>query len=311
VGPEFSVIVPTRGDSPHLRAALESALRGAEDLELLVVHDRRRGEPPLDAGWQRETRVRLLESRVPGPAGARNAGIDAARGRLVAFLDDDDLWLPEHLRWARETLERSEGAALAANDAFILPDPTSDGSAPLPEDPRSLGRFDPGVGTDAIDLRQMVLANHVLTPTVVARRERLGEERFSPDLAVMEDYDLWLRLAARHPIAWDPRPSVVVRRRSGSASRNLKGMAREGLEVLARLERRGLPPGTVSAGELRRRAGRLWHDLAYACLAEGDLPAARRALRESVARLPLNPKNYMYFLAGTLPGRIRRRIFAA
>ena len=48
-GPQFSVIVPTRGDRVHLRQALASALDTERDVEVLVVHDRREGEPPLPA----------------------------------------------------------------------------------------------------------------------------------------------------------------------------------------------------------------------------------------------------------------------
>ena len=61
---------------------------------------------------------------------------------------------------------------------------------------------------------------------------------------------------------------------------------------------------------VRRRIGGLWHDLAYACLVEGDVAAVRSAVKESRARLPLNLKNYIYLIAGNLPASVRRRIFA-
>jgi hypothetical protein len=87
-------------------------------------------------------------------------------------------------------------------------------------------------------------------------------------------------------------------------------MAREGIEILARFRDGGIPPDTLSGEELRGRLGRLWHDLAYACLVEDDVPASRRALKESAARLPLELKNYIYFLVGALPSALRRRLFA-
>jgi len=311
VPPEFTVIIPTRGDSPFLRAALRSALIDDIDVEVLVVHDRKSGTERLPKELSEDPRVTPLESSGAGPAAARNTGIEAARGRWIALLDDDDVWLKGHLERAREMLSRYPNAVLVAGDAFLLFDRSRDGDVPVPEDPATLPRFDPGVAEGPIGLREMLLANRVLTPTVVLVRERLGEEdRFSAGLTVMEDYDLWLRLARRHPLVFDPRPSVVVRRRDDSASRDLRKMAREGIEVLARFREGGIPPDTLSEVEFRSRLGRLWHDLAYACLVEDDVPAARRALRESAARLPLELKNYIYFLVGALPSALRRRWFA-
>lgn len=309
--PEFSVIIPTRGDSAHLRDALRSALDPRGDLEALVVHDRRAGEPALPGDLQSDPRVRILRAPGPGPGAARNAGIAEASGRWVALLDDDDLWLPQHLSWSRETLARHPEAVLVACAAFLFADPSPGSGGAPPADPSSLPRFDARVAGATIGRRELLLANPILTPTVVLARDRLGpEDRFSADLRVMEDYDLWLRLARRHSLAYDSRPSVIVRRRPGSARGDLRAMAEAALEVLAREERRGLPAGVLSRRELRARQGRLWHDLAYACLAGDDLPAARRALAESIPRLPLLLKNYFYVLAGALPGRLRRRWFA-
>jgi len=311
VPPEFSVIIPTRRDSAHLREALRSALDASGDLEALVVHDRRAGEPALPHDLGSDPRVRVLRASGPGPAAARNAGIAEASGRWLALLDDDDLWLPQHLAWSRETLARHPEAVLVACAAFLFTDPSPDSAGVPPADPSSLPRVDARIAGGTIDLRDLLLANRILTPTVVLVRERLRpEDLFSADLRVMEDYDLWLRLARRHPLAYDSRPSVIVRRRPGSARSDLRAMAEDAIEVLAREERRGLPAGSLSRRELRARQGRLWHDLAYACLVGDDLPAARRALAESIRRLPLHLKNYIYVLAGVIPGRLRRRCFA-
>jgi glycosyltransferase involved in cell wall biosynthesis len=308
--PEFSVILPTRGDSPHLRAALASALAAASDGEILLIHDRRAGEPPLTSGRATDPRVRCCLADGEGPAAARNAGLERARGRFVAFLDDDDVWLTDHLEKSRDALERDPDALLVACDAYVFQDRTRDGSG-VPPDLAALPRFAPRGTTRSLTLRDLLLENPILTPTVVLVRDRLRpDDRFRGDLAVMEDYDLWLRLARRHRLLFDHRPGAVVRRRPWSASRDRRGMAEGSIRVLARQMAEGLPPGVLSSREARRRLGRLWHDLAYACLIDGDPRASRRAAARSAAHLPLLVKNYMYLLASLLPGTMRDALFA-
>jgi glycosyltransferase involved in cell wall biosynthesis len=297
VTPDFTVVLPTRGDSTHLRAALASALDGAESVEALVAHDRDPSEPALPDDLRRDARVRVLAVRGRGPAAARNAALAEARGRYVAFLDDDDLWLPGHLARSVEVLERHPGAVLVASDARLADEDFTE--------IERLPRFQPGAKEGPLTLHELLLANPILTPTVVLRRDRLrAEDRFDESLPVMEDYDLWLRLAERGTIVFDPRPGAVVRRRAGSASRDLRAMAECSLRILGKAGS-GLTPA-----ERRVRLGRLWHDLAYARLVEGDTAGARTALRQSVPRLPMVLRNYIYWISSFFPEAARRAVFA-
>ncbi|MEI7682145.1 MAG: glycosyltransferase family 2 protein, partial [Betaproteobacteria bacterium] len=91
----ISVVIPTHNRSERLRQAIESVrTQGWKDLEIIVVDDASTdGTPALMEDLSKlEPRIRYIRNTVAlGGGGARNAGIAAARGEYVAFLDDDDL----------------------------------------------------------------------------------------------------------------------------------------------------------------------------------------------------------------------------
>lgn len=115
--PLFSVVVPTRGSSPLLAGALESIrAQTVEDWECVVAVDG--GEPPSVPD---DARIRVEVRDVNGGAGAaRNTGVERSSGTNVAFLDDDDTWLPERLELAVEALARAPVAVcFGLNDGVV------------------------------------------------------------------------------------------------------------------------------------------------------------------------------------------------
>lgn len=303
----FSVIIPARGDGPWLRLALRSALAQPETGELLIVHDRRPGADRLPAELTVGGKVRLLESHAPGPAAARNAGIAAARFPRIAFLDDDDYWLSGHLAGLDAALERWPAAVMAATDAFLWTALSPEASPPA--DPGALPRFLGSRPERLVSRGDLLVANPILTPAVALDLARLGARpAFDETLLVMEDHDLWLRLAESGAVLLAPDPTVVVRRRSGSASGEWRRMAEFALLVLERALARTPQDQRPAKAPLRRRRARLYHDLAYACLIEDAPAAARRALTRAIPGAPFRVKNYAYLFLSLLPSRFRRAI---
>jgi glycosyltransferase involved in cell wall biosynthesis len=91
LSPKFSVIIPTKDRPDYLAESVASVLRQNDaDLELLVVND---GEP-LQTVFS-NPRVRVLDNRKRGAVPARNLGVESAKGEIIAFLDDDDIWIDE------------------------------------------------------------------------------------------------------------------------------------------------------------------------------------------------------------------------
>jgi glycosyltransferase involved in cell wall biosynthesis len=181
--PEVSVVLPSR-DRPELatRAAQCGLGQRDVDVEVLVVDDASRGGIPALAAID-DGRLQVFHNASRrGVAASRNRGIAEARGKWVAFLDDDDLWAPDKLARQLETA-RAEGATLVHC-----------GWIELDEELRPLRERSAAVSADP---GREILEHNLCGPpsSVVVRRTALVDaEGFDPELSVMADWDLWIRI---------------------------------------------------------------------------------------------------------------------
>ena len=224
---DVSVVIPTRDRPEMLALTLCSALLQQQvEAELLVIDDGT--GPGTRALIDRigDARVHLLQNTGPaGVSGARNRGIGAARGRWIAFLDDDDLWAPRKL--ASQLAAAEDAGAGWVYAGFVNVDENlsvRDGVAPPP--PKQV----------IADLRR-----HNAVPAgasnVCVRRDVLASiGGFDPRLCTSEDWDVWLRLAATGLPAWVPRPLVALRTHAGMASRQVDRMLAD-IDVIAKRHR--------------------------------------------------------------------------
>jgi len=216
--PDVTIIVAVCAECggevlPKLQRALAS-IGGDPAVEILVVED---GADPHVGTWlgaQAAADPRMLVLRGPrgGVAAARNIGIAAARAPLVAFLDPGDVWQRAKLGAQRALHAGHPDLGFSFTDATIgAPAGTGEGSA-LAGGPRFRLRHRARrtaflLGRDA--LAQLFAENVVATSTVVARTDLLRDlGGFAPALADAAEWDLWLRLAGRAPVAC--RPAVTV-----------------------------------------------------------------------------------------------------
>jgi hypothetical protein len=191
--PLVSVIIPTRNRQPMLRDALLS-LRAQTygDWEAIVVNDG--GADVSGLAQQKVQVINLPTSR--GPAAARNAAIRAAQGEILAFLDDDDLYLPQHLERLVAALRASK-AGLAYSAADLVEESAVGGA----RTESSRRRLFPGLRYSPLLL---LVRNYIPINTWGLRRECASAAgRFDESLHYLEDWDLLLRLSRRfdfHPI---------------------------------------------------------------------------------------------------------------
>lgn len=185
--PVISVIIPTVDRPRLLDAALGSVaaqdVRG--DVEVIVVNDGGPSVAPVVGAWEDVLAVRLVElDRRGGAAAARNVGIQLAGGEYIAFLDDDDLFMPEHLTAGCEPLARDD-ADFVYLGAIVADRRVSGVPQDLAGFPRKAYPY---------DHRFLLVANYLHTSSVIVRNFKNTPVRFDESLEVCEDWDLWIAL---------------------------------------------------------------------------------------------------------------------
>lgn len=170
--------------------------------------------------------IRYFRGEVFLPLGAaRNAAIKQAKGRYIAFLDCDDIWLPEKLERQVELLESNQELSLVYSDSYVI---DSDGN--LGQQTYFHGRK-PFKGAAFVELLEY---NPIVLSTAVVRREVLNTVGiFNPEYKMSEEYDLWLRIAEYYPVDFIESPLAKYRVHSESASqRNVVLAYIEDLQIL-------------------------------------------------------------------------------
>ncbi|MCA1613348.1 MAG: glycosyltransferase [Acidobacteria bacterium] len=273
VSASVSVVVPSFNHARFVPQALRSIFRQTRaPAELLVIDDGSAdGSPQV---IERELKdcpfpCELIARANRGLCATLNEGLArAARGRYFAYLGSDDLWLADFLAARVAALEARPRAALAYGHAYLI-----DAGGRVVDCTADWAAYADG------DARAMLLETTApMSPTVLYRRDALAREAWD-ERARLEDYDLYLRLAAAHDFAFDPRPLSAWRRHGENASRDQRMMLDE--QLAAQRRRRGSLD--VSARELERLHARIRF-----ARAEDFLRLGRKAdaLRLALSNLP-------------------------
>lgn len=191
--PDFSVIIPTYNRVEFLTVAVHSVLRQThQDFEIIIVDDGSTDNTAQIISTLQDNRIKYFKKANGERAAARNYGVCKSAGAYVTFLDSDDLLKENHLEEAAKFLSHNPDVAVfhlgydvVRNDGTIiypwkvLPDPAN---------------------------YKLMEGNSLSCMGVFVRRDVAGDNRFNEDrdLTGSEDYELWVRLAARYPIRTSP-----------------------------------------------------------------------------------------------------------
>jgi glycosyltransferase involved in cell wall biosynthesis len=255
--PTVSVIIPYYNRAHTIGRAIDSVLRQTmSDFEILVVDDASSDEVTVAlAPYAGDARVRLLRHAANrGPGAARNTGVAAARGRFVAFLDSDDLWLPTKL--ARQT-----EAALAAADPDKVFCVTKtrvvlDGGREIVRPLRG-----PGPGRSFAEFLY-VEGGFAQTSAFFLPRALAARFPFREDMRQLEDHLFFIEVGASGAEYVLVEEVLTVWRNESAPDRasSADDLARWTRIVRVFQERAGslVPRRVLLAGEVRFLSGRLW-----------------------------------------------------
>ncbi len=208
--PLVSVVIPTFNRGWIIAEAVQSVLdQTYQPVEIIVVDDgstdntRDVLEPFMD-------QIILLKQENKGVSAARNLGIQNTRGEFIAFLDSDDLWLPDKTACQIDFFKASPNAIICQTEEIWIRNGRRVNPKKKHKKPSGM-IFEPS------------LHLCLVSPSAVMMRRRFFDiiGLFDESLAACEDYDLWLRTAVTYPVFLIDRPCIVKR---GGHSDQLSGM---------------------------------------------------------------------------------------
>lgn len=287
--PIVSVIIPALNAAEWIGETLQSVLaQSFRALEVIVV-DGGSTDATLSITKAFGKSVQLICKPHSGKSASRNAGIYAAQGDYIAFIDADDLWLPEKLELQMQMFSRDPNLGWVYSDGYLFEGAST-------KNTMTFGGLSHLHSGDI--LCPLLLHDFIPSPTPVIRRKIFDEVGYFDETLLRqepEDWDMWLRIAAHYPIGFVNRPLARHRQHPNSL------MAREG--VLTALEgkisiiERAVKRHPDRLNRLKDRSAATCHVAAGNCFAlTGELSHARAMYLQAIKLAPMSSKTYGHFL---------------
>lgn len=276
---EVAVIVPCYNVERYLARAVDSVFAQTyRDFHIYAVDDAS-SDGTANVLRNYTPHCSMISQIHGGPAAARNRAIRMSDTPFVAFLDADDEWLPPKLERQIALMKQDSSLGLVCSLSVVSGSDGETCSAPTADKLPGSGRL----------FRHLVRNCFVFTPTVVVRRRCLDEVGlFNESLAVSEDFNLWLRIAARWNIALLPEVLTITHKRPGSLSVRLptQERLRNGVAALKHVWSSCPDLPAVERGALRRVLAERTYCYGSCLISEGAKGPGRHQLMTALRLQP-------------------------
>ena len=237
---QITVVIPVLNAADFLADSLQSVRNQQNcNFEIIVVDDGST-DGSLEIAYKFANRV-LQSGGREGPSACRNLGVSVSTAEFIAFLDADDLWVPDHLSQSLAAFESHHNSSLIfscvqafAGDSYV--------SCPG----KNVAQNVP------FDAKYLLLQKNIVTQiTVIVRRQDFAlVGGYDEKIRLAEDYDLWQRLSMVGPFIYIPTVAAYYRVHPNQATANLAGLIAAGWERrfshVERLRDSGLAFGITS-----------------------------------------------------------------
>jgi glycosyltransferase involved in cell wall biosynthesis len=227
--PRVSIVIPTYNRAPLIIEALRSIqAQTFQDFGIIVADDGSTDDTAQVVQQFGESLIYLPFPHRGQPGATRNGGLRAATGEFIAFLDSDDVYLDHKLADQVAALDAHPEVGVVYSDGVYFRD-TPD---------RPLGQVQTGLPSPSGNVfAELLRGNFLAPPVVLVRRTCLDNVGwFDERYLLAEDYDLWLRLAARYQFIYIPGTVAAIRRHTGNSSANVAALRRCTLHVLGKMD---------------------------------------------------------------------------
>lgn len=294
--PKITVVIAAFNAESTLKDTLDSVkAQTFQELEIIVVNDGSTDQTTtiLESYSKEYDSLRIVSQKNMGVSRARMNGIYASRGEWVAFLDADDLWMPDKLELQVAELERHSDAVLVFADQIDVIGEREDSRTNFQQKPPARGRV----------LAQLFFGNFISTSSVIVKRSAIVDiGGFNPKLRVNEDTDLWLRLSEVGEFCYVDK--VLVRRRilstSLTRSRQLE-CYKQDLEIIEFWLKRRPDMFKVTDKLVSRRIGSIWKRMADFQFSAGSFSESHASYLRAIAFLGSSPQLLFRVLLARVP----------
>ena len=221
----ISVVIPVYNGEKTVKETIESVLKQTfSDFELLIINDGSKDSTLKIVSEIRDPRLKVFSYTNAGLSVTRNRGISLAKGEYISFIDADDLWTSDKLESQLKALQENPQAAVA----YSWTDHIDECGQFLRSGPQQTFNGD----VYARLLLEDFIGNG---SNPLIRAQAFAEVgNFDESLLAVEDWDMWLRLAARYHFVAVPSPQILYRVFVNSMSFNVRKMEVASLRVIER-----------------------------------------------------------------------------
>lgn len=284
--PLVSVVIPTHNRANLLRRAVDSVIaQSLKELEIIIVDDASTDDTSACCEQIVDPRAKKIQhQQTRGGAAARNTGIAIANGEYVAFLDDDDEWMPDKLVQQVDLLKRNPNAGLIYTGYYYVDNHYKTFQQFLP-------RFRGNIA-------EPLLAENIIgtTSSVMIRQvcfNKVGV--FDDQLQSCQDWDLWIRMAKEYMVDFIEKPLLNFMIHEKRITRNLDAKLQGRLRLLEKHR--------DDIEQSKSCLARHWLELGYLYCHNGQLAEGRHFLRKGLKICPTKVNYYRYLLPAMLGTR--------